>query len=84
MWHKGNEHLNQEEIKNLKRDFSTLFSSEIGQHVLIKIMTDLCFFRRCDTEEEVVLNNYAKKLMSYVSDWDSGSEELIIKKLIRR
>lgn len=76
--------LSEEDDKFLQSDFVELFSKSLGQRVLTKILTDLHFFSRCETEEEVALNNYAKQLMSYFGEWDVGSEELIISKLIGR
>ena len=81
-WHKK-PILTEEQNKFLERDFREVFSSEEGLRVLTKILTDLHFFSRCENDEEVALNNYAKQLMSYFGEWDVGSEELIINRLIR-
>ncbi len=76
--------LNEEQESFQQSDFITLFSTQTGQRVLTKILTDLHFFSRVETEEEIGLNNYAKQLMSYFGEWDVGSEELIISRLIGR
>ncbi len=83
-WHKQDRILSREERVQLETDFQFVFESEPGKRVLKKIMADLCFLRSCDTPEEVTLNNYAKKLWSYLGDWDVGSEDSIISKLLNR
>ena len=83
-WHKQDRILSEEEKIQLESDFQFAFESPSGQRVLKKIMTDLCFLRSCETPEEVTLNNYAKKLWSYLGDWDVGSEDSIISKLLSR
>ncbi len=82
-WHLKRQ-LSEEDEQFLQSDFIEVFSKPIGQRVLTKILTDLHFFSRSETEEEVALNNYAKQLMSYFGEWDVGSEELIVSKLIGR
>lgn len=81
-WHKE-DFLDEEQRKFLEEDFKLVFRTVPGKRVLTKIMSDLCFFHKCDTDEEVVLNNYAKKLWSYLGDWDPGSEDSIVNKLLR-
>jgi hypothetical protein len=81
-WHKHRTLLTKEERIQLETDFQHAFGDPASARVLKKILSDLCFFRRCETEEEVVLNNYAKKLLSYLGDWDVGSEDSIIYKLL--
>ncbi len=83
-WHKQDRILSKEERIQLETDFQRILETPEGERVLKKIMTDLCFFRSCDTPEEVTLNNYAKKLWSYLGDWDLGSEDSIISKLLNR
>ncbi len=82
-WHKKPE-ISEEDEKFLEADFVSVFSTNEGQRVLTKILTDLHFFSRCENEDEVALNNYAKQMMSYFGEWDIGSEEQIISRLIRR
>ncbi|RKX92177.1 MAG: hypothetical protein DRP59_06075 [Spirochaetes bacterium] len=82
-WHKKPQ-LTEEQEEFLEADFVEVFTTPIGQRVLGKILTDLHFFSRCEGEEEVALNNYAKQLLSYFGEWDVGSEELIINRLMRR
>lgn len=81
-WHQHRKILTEEERIQLETDFQSVFENPQGSRVLKMILSDLCFFRRCETEEEVVLNNYAKKLLSYLGDWDVGSEDSIISKLL--
>jgi len=81
-WHKHRTILTEEERIQLETDFQHAFGDPASARVLKMILSDLCFFRRCETEEEVVLNNYAKKLLSYLGDWDVGSEDSIIYKLL--
>jgi len=80
-WHKKPV-LSKEQEQFMERDFRVVFGSEDGRRVLTKILTDLHFFSRCETEEEVALSNYAKQLLSYFGEWDVGDEELIISRLI--
>ncbi len=82
-WHLKTK-LSQEEEKFLESDFVEIFSTPTGQRVLTKMLADMHFFSRCETEEEVALNNSAKQLMSYFGEWDVGSEELIISRLVGR
>lgn len=81
-WHKQDLLLTEEEFTLLKIDFYNAFNSDSGKRVLGKLLSDLCFFRRCENPEEVSLNNYAKKLLSYLGDWEVGSEDSIISKLL--
>ncbi|MDA3886146.1 MAG: hypothetical protein PF638_11190 [Candidatus Delongbacteria bacterium] len=81
-WHHHRRILSQKELTFLQEDFQAILKTSQGERVLMKIMSDLCFFRRCDTPEEVVLNNYAKKLWSYLGDWEVGSENSIVEKLL--
>lgn len=54
----------EKQDEELKRMFRNCFSTEEGKIVLTSLLEDLCFFRECKTEEEGILNNYAKFLMS--------------------
>ena len=81
-WHKQDYLLTKEEYNLLKIDFYNAFNNESGKRVLGKLLSDLCFFRRCENPDEVALNNYAKKLLSYLGDWEIGSEDSIISKLL--
>jgi len=83
-WHLKKVELSEDDEKFLETDFIEIFSTPTGQRVATKILTDLHFFSRCETEEEIALNNYAKLFMSYFGEWDVGSEELIISRLIGR
>lgn len=82
-WHNQGMLLTEEESNLLKIDFYNAFNNKSGKRVLGKLLSDLCFFRRCETQEEVSLNNYAKKLLSYLGDWEIGSEDSIISKLLK-
>ena len=82
-WHKK-QPLTEDQNTFLEADFLELFSTPIGKRVLKVILVDLHFFSRCEDPEEVALNNYAKQLMSYMGQWDMGSEDFIIEKLLRR
>ena len=82
-WHKKIQ-LNEEQEQFLEADFIETFSTMVGKRVLGKILTDLHFFSRCENEEDVALSNYAKQLLSYLGEWDVGSEDLIIDRLVRR
>ena len=64
-WHKKIS-LTKEQEEFLESDFVELFSTDIGQRVATKILTDLHFFSRCENQDEVALNNYAKQFMSYL------------------
>jgi len=81
-WHKQDINLPEDLKTLLEVDFQSVFHGDQGSRVFARLLNDLCFFRRCETEEEVVLNNYAKKLLSYLGDWDVGSEDSIVGKLL--
>lgn len=81
-WHKKPE-LSQEQEVFQESDFREVFSTDVGLRVLSQILADLHFFSRCDNQDEVALNNYAKQLMSYFGEWDVGDEDIIISRLIR-
>lgn len=83
-WHKQDNPLSPEQVIQMNTDFQQILETPAGERVLKKIMSDLYFFQRCETPEEVVLNNYAKKLWSYLGDWDVGSEDSIVSKLLNR
>ena len=55
----------QKQNEELQRMFLETFKGEQGRIVLTSILEDLCFFRECKTEEEHILNNFAKFLMSH-------------------
>lgn len=81
-WHKQDRIYSEEEIIQRQLDFQNAFRGDDGRRVMGQILSDLCFFRRCEGEEEVALNNYAKKLLSYFGDWEVGSVDSIISKLL--
>lgn len=83
-WHKQGRPLSPELIVQMNIDFQQTFGTPEGERVFKKIMADLFFFQRCETPEEIVLNNYAKKLWSYLGDWDVGSEDSIVSTLLNR
>ena len=53
-WHKHRRILTKEESIQLETDFQHAFGDPASARVLKKILSDLCFFRRCETEEEIV------------------------------
>ena len=64
-WHKQDKTLSNEEIIQRQTDFQQVLETPAGHRVMGQLLSDLCFFRRCETPEEVALNNYGKKLLSY-------------------
>jgi len=63
-------------------DFRTVFSGPTGNAVLMKILSDLYFFREDLNEEEVLLQNYAKQLLGYLGTWEEGNALRIVEKLL--
>jgi hypothetical protein len=66
----------------MKADFRYVFGTPEGKRVLTKLLSDLCFFREDLDDEEVVLNNYAKQLLSYMEVWEEGKELVLVEKLM--
>lgn len=66
----------------LYRDFRAAFGGPQGHAVLMKILSDLYFFREDLEEEEVILQNYAKQLLGYLGVWQEGNALRIVEKLL--
>ncbi len=81
-WHKQDRVYSEEEIIQRQIDFQNILKDPSGNRVMGQILSDLCFFSRCETPEEIALNNYAKKLLSYFGDWEVGSVDSIISKIL--
>ena len=81
-WHKQNRTYSKEEIIQRETDFQQILATSAGRRVMGQLLSDLYFFQRCETPEEVSLNNYSKKLLSYFGDWEVGSVDSIISKLL--
>lgn len=73
---------NREEQEDLFVDFRRVFSTPQGKKVLTKILSDLYFFREDLDEEEIVLSNYAKQLLSYFGSWKQGNELRLVEKIL--
>lgn len=71
-------------IKAMRGDFQEVFTrSETGIKVLTKLLSDSYFFREARTEEEVELNNHAKKILYNAGIWVPGNELEIVRSLIK-
>ena len=57
---KDYEKIAEEKDLAMVRLWRKVFSDEDGRTVLRQLLTDLCFFEECKTNDDVVRNNYAK------------------------
>jgi hypothetical protein len=57
-WRKGN--VNGKSAEDVRRLFRRVFLSADGQEVLRVLLNDWCFFDVCNTEQQRVMNDYAK------------------------
>lgn len=53
----------EEQAREEMRMFRDVFSGDKGRIVLTQILTDLKYFSRCTTDEDMALSNYAKYLL---------------------
>lgn len=70
--------------KQIVSDYrATFLKNETSKRVLTHILSHLCFYRDIKTEEERVLHNAAKELLSFLGMWGSsvGMEEEFVNKL---
>lgn len=74
----------QEKLKRMESDFQSIFvRSEDGARVLTRILRDCYFFREARTEEEVNLNNFAKKVLYNIGIWRPENQLDIVRALTR-
>lgn len=50
----------------VKEDYRRTFNTETGRRVLAHMLVELNFFGESVSEEEVVLNNYARRLLYHL------------------
>lgn len=63
-------------------EYQAVFSSQAGRKVLNDILLDLCYYDRAETDEERVLNNYAKQLLCNLNVYVEDNSEHITTKIL--
>lgn len=84
MWLRQWAELNSKERDELEAAFTATFSTPVGVEVLTRMLHDLCFFQEALTEEQVALNNYAKRLLSYMGEWREGNGHQLAVRIVNR
>jgi hypothetical protein len=51
---------------NIREDYRRTFDTDVGRRVLTHILTELHFFDEVISEEEVTLNNYARRILHHL------------------
>jgi len=67
----------------VRKAYHLLFNSVHGQKVLAHMLAELHFFDEISTEEERILSNYAKRLLSNVGAWQGMNVPEVVKALLR-
>lgn len=68
--------------ENINEDYRRLFETEIGRRVLSHMLGELKFFPEAITEEDVALQNYARRLLMNIGIWDKGNALNITQSLL--
>ena len=68
---------------DLEQMYQSTFRSKEGFATLLHLLSQLAFFRETETEEEVILNNFAKKLLRNLGCWDQGKGAAILTNILR-
>ena len=72
-----------DEEKRRVQDFRAVFGSEAGRRVLSFMLADMHFFDEIlSTEEERVLQNYARRLLAYCGAWRGQNVPRIVDALM--
>lgn len=72
------------EERRRTQDFRSVFGSEAGKRVLGYMLADMHFFDEIlNTEEERVLQNYARRILAYCGAWRGQNVPAIVDSLFR-
>jgi len=74
--------LGDEEYEHMTDDYSLTYDDDRGRKVLLSELVNLCFFRTCKTEEEMLKSNHAKELLCRIGIWRPENAEKIVQKLM--
>ena len=69
-------------VAQMELDYQAAFGTVQGRRVLNHLMAELGFFREPRNEEEIVLHNFAKRILRYMGIWKPGMGPMIIKQLL--
>ena len=75
--------LEEEKEIELRKAYNLLFTSVPGQKVLAHMLAELHFFNEIDTEEERVLSNYAKHLLSRIGVWQGINVDHVVQSFLK-
>jgi len=70
----------EEEIKDA---YHELFASQLGRKVLAHMLVELHFFDEAVKEEEVILSNYSRRLLSNIGIWRGGNVDGVVASLLK-
>jgi hypothetical protein len=79
----------REEPKNapkkadLEAMYQRCFNTEDGFRVLLHLLSQLGFFRETETQQDVILANFAKKLLRNLGCWESGKGASLLQNILR-
>ena len=63
--------------------YQRVFGTKEGVIVFAHILSELCFFRETETEEEAILHNFAQRLLRYCGSWPEGATPQIVAALMK-
>jgi len=69
--------------KQREEELRAVFNSRYGVNALTLELVGNCFFREVHNEEEVALNNMAKRRLAQMGIWRPGNEEAIVRALLK-
>lgn len=72
-----------EQEREVRKAYNLLFNSVHGQKVLSHMLAELHFFDEITTEEERILSNYAKRLLSNIGTWQGMNVPEVVKAMLR-
>ena len=81
MW--VNRKYNKEITDEMIEDYQNVFSTDAGVRVVTHILSQLCFFKEAETEEERILSNFAKRFLNSFGVWQDGEALQITKNILR-
>lgn len=69
--------------KEIQKDYRSVFTSREGRKVLTHMLAELHFFDELQlTDEEIMLSNYAKRLLSHIGVWKGMNVQEIVNAFI--
>ena len=75
------EKINQAFKPNINEDYKYLFNTARGRRVLSHMLGELKFYPEAITDEDVALQNYARRLLMNIGIWEKGNALNIVKSL---